>query len=227
MNIALERLRCKMTDREEFKKWYKTTNKGELSRFEIWQARGELDAVRIKELEAKLDKVKRTLFFEQRWHATIQACKEALEQRTNMVTIPLDKLEDMQRRLKEQPTAEQSSLVQEPVAYFKKWEDKSGEHKDIKFSNSEGYKPLYTQPAPRPTQEPVAWMHCVDEDITEFNDFQACPKCEPLYTHPKEWQGLSDDEIDRIYCEVSDNCVKYFPSELYAAWFKALKEKNG
>ena len=60
-----------MTDREEFKKWYKTTNKGELSRFEIWQARGELDAVRIKELEAKLDKVKRTLFFEQRWHATI------------------------------------------------------------------------------------------------------------------------------------------------------------
>ena len=37
---------------------------------------------------------------EQRWHATIQACKEALEQPTNMVTIPLDKLEDMQRRLK-------------------------------------------------------------------------------------------------------------------------------
>ena len=33
----------------------------------------------------------------------IQACKEALEQPTNMVTIPLDKLEDMQRRLKEQP----------------------------------------------------------------------------------------------------------------------------
>ena len=27
-------------------------------------------------------------------------CKEALEQPTNMVTIPLDKLEDMQRRLK-------------------------------------------------------------------------------------------------------------------------------
>ena len=30
----------------------------------------------------------------------IQACKEALEQPTNMVTIPLDMLEDMQRRLK-------------------------------------------------------------------------------------------------------------------------------
>ena len=32
----------------------------------------------------------------------IQACKEALaEQPTNMVTVPLDKLEDMQRRLKQ------------------------------------------------------------------------------------------------------------------------------
>ena len=88
--------------------------------------------------------------------------------------------------------------TQEPVAYFKKWEDKSGEHKDIKFSNSEGYKPLYTQPAPRPTQEPVAWMHCVDEDITEFNDFQACPKCEPLYTHPKEWQAAQADQSERV-----------------------------
>ena len=37
----------------------------------------------------------------------IQACKEALEpQPSNMVTIPLDKLEDMQRRLKEPTVAE-------------------------------------------------------------------------------------------------------------------------
>ena len=143
--------------------------------------------------------------------AGFKACKEALEQPTNMVTIPLDKLEDMQRRLKEQPT-------QEPVAYFKKWEDKSGEHKDIKFSNSEGYKPLYTHPAPQPTtQEPVAWMHCVDEDITEFNDFQACPKCEPLYTHPKEWQGLTAEEIASI--PLNENTVQ--------AVENLLREKNG
>ena len=37
----------------------------------------------------------------------IQACKEALaEQPTNMVTVPLDVLEDMQRRLKEPTVAE-------------------------------------------------------------------------------------------------------------------------
>ena len=68
-------------------------------------------------------------------------------------------------------------------------------YSNIKFSNSEGYKPLYTQPAPRPTQEPVAWMHCVDEDITEFNDFQACPKCEPLYTHPPKMEKVTRLEV--------------------------------
>ncbi len=42
----------------------------------------------------------------------------------------------------------------------------------------------------------------------------------------KEWQGLTDDEASEIYCDVQDNCVKDFPSELYAAWIKALKDKN-
>ena len=122
--------------------------------------------------------------------------------------------------------AQRRELIYEPVAYFKKWEDKSGEHKDIKFSNSEGYKPLYTQPAPRPTQEPVAWMHCVDEDITEFNDFQACPKCEPLYTHPKEWQGLSDDEIEEALSGTDPNFIHGSCTQ-GILWAEAkLKEKN-
>ena len=42
----------------------------------------------------------------------------------------------------------------------------------------------------------------------------------------RKWQGLSDDEIYRIYSKVQDNCVKDFPPELYAAWFKNTKEKN-
>ena len=113
--------------------------------------------------------------------AGFKACKEALEQPTNMVTIPLDKLEDMQRRLKEQPT-------QEPVAYFKKWEDKSGEHKDIKFSNSEGYK--------------------------------------PLYTHPKEWQGLSNDEIWDIANFLGKNKKWDYPVMFAKTIEQALKEKT-
>ena len=93
----------------------------------------------------------------------------------------------------EQPT-------QEPVAYFKKWEDKSGEHKDIKFSNSKGYKPLYTQPAPQPTQEPVLYIdgggldgHATWAQATRCQDTDI-----PLYTHPKEWQGLTAEEIASI-----------------------------
>ena len=165
---------------------------------------------------------------------------EALEQPTNMVTIPLDKLEDMQRRLKEQPishscrsdgvckceqpTAEQSSLVQEPVAYFKKWEDKSGEHKDIKFSNSEGYKPLYTQPAPRPTQEPVLY---IDEGgLDGHATWAQATRCQAtdiaLYTHPKEWQGLSDDELEELSSE-EELMFWGFARAIEAK----LKEKNG
>ena len=62
-----------MTDREEFEKWYALFKNTPLKdegfvtltediMFSGWQAKGELDAVRIKELEAKLDKVKRTVF---------------------------------------------------------------------------------------------------------------------------------------------------------------------
>ena len=116
---------------------------------------------------------------------------ESLQQPTNMVTIPLDKLEDMQRKLKEQPISH--SCRSDGVCKCE-----------------------------QPTQEPVAWMHCVDEDITEFNDFQACPKCEPLYTHPKEWQGLSDDELEELSSE-EELMFWGFARAIEAK----LKEKNG
>ena len=111
--------------------------------------------------------------YETAWvKGAINACEEALEQPT----------------------------TQEPVAYFKKWEDKSGEHKDIKFSNSKGYKPLYTQPAPQPTQEPVLYIdgggldgHATWAQATRCQDTDI-----PLYTHPKEWQGLTAEEIASI-----------------------------
>ena len=53
--------KCKMTDREEFEKWWESEfNCAEgYGAFEAWQARGELDAVHIKVLEADLDDRKR------------------------------------------------------------------------------------------------------------------------------------------------------------------------
>ena len=96
--------------------------------------------------------------------------------------------------------AQRRELIYEPVAYFKKWEDKSGEHKDIKFSNSEGYKPLYTQPAPQTAQEPVLY---IDEGgLDGHATWAQATRCQdtdiPLYTHPKEWQGLTAEEIASI-----------------------------
>ena len=93
----------------------------------------------------------------------------------------------------EQPT-------QEPVAWMETYK---GEPNNLEFTKAklDGWSenkeivPLYTHPKEQPTQEPVAWMHRVDEDITEFNDFQACPKCEPLYTHPPKMEKVTRLEV--------------------------------
>ena len=102
---------------------------------------------------------------------------EALEQPTNMVTIPLDKLEDMQRRLKEQPT-------QEPMI--------------IKQDNGMVLKLGY-------------------DDL---------PNGTPFYTHPKEWQGLSEDEIWDIANFLGKNKEWDYPVMFAKTIEKALKEKN-
>ena len=55
-----------MPDIDKFHEWVETQSPLALREYThaqaAWLARGELDAVRIKELEAKLDKVKRTVF---------------------------------------------------------------------------------------------------------------------------------------------------------------------
>jgi hypothetical protein len=83
----------------------------------------------------------------------------------------------------------------------------------------------------QPAQEPVAWMSeggvftRTKEHAESWSNHGG--KVTPVYTHTApSWQGLSDDKIYRIYGEVQDNCVKDFPPELYAAWFKNTKEKN-
>ena len=109
---------------------------------------------------------------------SVIACREALEQPTNMVTIPLDKLEDMQRRLKEQPT-------QEPMI--------------IKQDNGMVLKLGY-------------------DDL---------PNGTPFYTHPKEWQGLSDDEIEEALSGTDPNFIHGSCTQ-GILWAEAkLKEKNG
>ena len=63
------------------------------------------------------------------------------------------------------------------------------------------------------------WKHTIDDRIARDSEFKEA-------LEQPAWQGLTDDEAREIYCEVFDNCVNDFPSELNTAWFKALKEKN-
>ena len=182
---------------------------------------------------------------EQRWNATIQACKEALEPQIELAdTISV---EDYQK-LREQPKNTQpldeviEEFMKDPA--MKQAMDKAREKLSPLFSHptpqttqehsmtyedgfAHGYDAHLADYKEQPTQEPVAWMHCVDEDITEFNDFQACPKCEPLYTHPKEWQGLSDDEIEEALSGTDPNFIHGSCTQ-GILWAEAkLKEKNG
>ena len=79
------------------------------------------------------------------------------------------------------------------------------------------------------TKKPVAWM---SEEVLPLNHIiKAVVRREPdehyvipLYTRPKEWQGLSDDEIFKIEgldC-VDEEYIKRFARAIEAK----LKEKN-
>ena len=108
---------------------------------------------------------------------------------TNMVTVPLNVLEDMQRRLKAtQERIAELEVTQEPVLYI----DQDGLDGHATWAQA---------------------TRCQDSDIA-------------LYTHPpKQWQGLSDDEIN--------DAVKYLQVRIdYPIMFARLiemhlKEKNG
>jgi len=76
-------------------------------------------------------------------------------------------------------------------------------------------------------QEPVAWMYVNDDGECEqieygevFND----PNVTSLYTHPKEWQELSDDEIDKIFKNHRDGSLGRFG--FARAILAKAKEKN-
>ena len=112
----------------------------------------------------------------------IQACKEALAQPSNMVTIPLDKLEDMQRRLKE-PT-----VVELNDEYLRDTHVE-GMPKDGDCC-TEGCIKCDARKILAETQEPF--------DVVQDSKGNLVP----LYTTPppsREWVGLSEAEIGELW----------------------------
>jgi hypothetical protein len=81
----------------------------------------------------------------------------------------------------------------------------------------------------QPAQEPVAWTTTFDTtNIWESPESPGSPFVVPLYTHPHQWQGLTDDEALQIYIDdpaiaghEDPHLIKYA-----RAIEQALKEKN-
>ena len=75
-------------------------------------------------------------------------------------------------------------------------------------------------------QEPVAWMSDCDVGFKK-SEFGTYP-CVPLYTHPKEWVGLTDEEMKAALVSVDANTQRFPPGfKAFARAIEAkLKEKN-
>jgi hypothetical protein len=89
----------------------------------------------------------------------------------------------------------------------------------------------------QPAQEPVAWMSKMGSFTAIAETKKQLPKGTepiPLYTHPHQWQGLTDDEIELFIFEHTKfnvnkkddfETIKYFKNCINAIE-QALKEKN-
>ena len=80
----------------------------------------------------------------------------------------------------------------------------------------------------QPTQEPVLY---IDEGgLDGHATWAQATRCQAtdiaLYTHPKEWQGMSDDEIWNIANFLGKNKEWDYPVMVAKTIEQALKEKN-
>ena len=184
----------------------------------------------------------------------IQACKEALAQPSNMVTIPLDKLEDMQRRLKEPTVVElndeylrdthvegmpkdgdcctEGCIKCDAIKVFAETQEPKPPTILARLPNEATVSNVYEAYEARlkegkaETQEPVGY---VDEIIKTQHwlclDGQMVVA--QLYTAPpsREWQRLSDEEIEEAVNYLN---VKIDYPIMFARLIEMhLKEKNG
>jgi len=92
--------------------------------------------------------------------------------------------------------------------------------------NNQG-KLSVSSPQPQPAQEPVAWMLMgIEDQKPKLLTLQIIDNVEgtwtPLYTHPHQWQGLTDDEIRHCLYDLDTQDFLQFARAIEAK----LKEKN-
>ena len=139
-----------------------------------------------------------------------EALKMAIEVLEHGSNLELVKVADIRKALKACKEALEQP-AQEPVGYTTKFDLETACQGNtlLWFANKNGkYNvALYTHPAPQPAQEPVAWTN-TDELEELKNDMTTCymyktpygdEKDVALYTHPHQWQGLTDDEVNELH----------------------------
>jgi len=76
----------------------------------------------------------------------------------------------------------------------------------------------------------VAYRHLYSAGFEYCDVGDQCNECEPLYTRPHQWQGLTDYEINEIVRNVSDDMYPWkgnmLIGKIICAIEAKLKDKN-
>lgn len=175
--------------------------------------------------------------YETAWvKGAINACEEALEQQEvgdAEIKQMLDDIEWYQQeqrklidRIKALEQPAQSDVDLKLKQFSKNLID--NQIQDEHPLSSEQLWDLYE--TEQPAQEPVVWAN--KKEITVRGDENPCcgffksDYCTiPLYTHPHQWQGLTDDDVIEI-CSTWNELNGSSYADLCRAIEQALKEKN-
>ena len=117
---------------------------------------------------------------------------------------------------------------QEPVAWYFVRDLEKGISFAPDNDATKSWQPLY--PALPAATEPVAWMVytldgksvCVTDNPNDFTDQH---KALPLYTAPRQWHGLTDEEIKSV-CHKRDWTASWTDTTFARSIEAKLKEKN-
>jgi len=183
----------------------------------------------------------------------INACKEALEQPAQE---PLTRAQQVIRANNTaQPAQEPVATIQQ---FERKWIDKEAleqpaEPRLVSYAldgstctlNIDGEEVYFNreQPAQEPVELDEALKHCNGKDCNCYAYYQGECACDADWTpeevvklryqlkntHPHQWQGLTDDEIGKLFDAVLANdkvSTEFFGIEYGRAIEQALKEKN-
>jgi hypothetical protein len=119
--------------------------------------------------------------------------------------------------------------AQEPVAWYFVRDLEKGISFAPDNDATKSWQPLY--PALPAATEPVAWMVytldgksvCVTDNPADFTDQH---KALPLYTAPRQWQGLTEEEIKEIIGPWGETPIKGYTRKLFDQIEAKLREKN-